>query len=48
VQIDTTVLDVRAVLNEGSQIRPELTYAIDVANHTIRAAAPRTCGQSRA
>lgn len=44
VQIDTTVLDVRAVLDDGSKIRPELTYAIDVATRTICAAALRPGG----
>ncbi|NUT48887.1 MAG: DDE-type integrase/transposase/recombinase [Saccharothrix sp.] len=44
VQIDTTVLDVRTVLDDGSEIRPELTYAIDVATRTICAAALRPGG----
>lgn len=35
VEIDSTPLDVVALLPDGSRCRPELTYAIDVATSTI-------------
>nr|WP_078496291.1 Mu transposase C-terminal domain-containing protein [Streptomyces sp. W007] len=41
VQIDTTKLDVLAVLDDGSVRRPELTIAVDIATRTICAAALR-------
>ncbi|USC45227.1 Mu transposase C-terminal domain-containing protein [Streptomyces filamentosus] len=41
VQIDTTRLDIMAVLEDGSLGRPELTIAVDVATRSILAAALR-------
>jgi transposase InsO family protein len=41
VQIDTTRLDVMAVLEDGSLGRPELTIAVDVATRSILAAVLR-------
>ena len=44
VQIDTTPLDVMAVLDDGVTGRPELTIAVDVATRTIGAAVLRPEG----
>lgn len=41
VQIDTTRLDIMAVLDDGSLGRPELTIAVDVATRSILAAVLR-------
>lgn len=41
VQIDTTRLDIMAVLEDGSLGRPELTIAVDVATRSILAAVLR-------
>jgi transposase InsO family protein len=44
VQIDTTPLDVMAVLDDGVTARPELTIVLDVATRTICAAVLRPAG----
>jgi transposase InsO family protein len=44
VQVDTTPLDVMAVLDDGVTGRPELTIAVDVATRTIAAAVLRPEG----
>ncbi|SFQ27236.1 Mu transposase C-terminal domain-containing protein [Amycolatopsis rubida] len=44
VQIDTTPLDVMTVLDDGTSVRPELTYALDVATRSICAIALRPAG----
>jgi transposase InsO family protein len=44
VQIDTTRLDVMAVLEDGSLGRPELTIAVDVATRSVLAAVLRPHG----
>ena len=44
VQIDSTRLDVMAVLDDGVVARPELTIAVDVATRTICAALLRPAG----
>jgi transposase InsO family protein len=44
VQIDSTPLDVLAILDDGVTGRPELTIAIDVATRTICAAVLRPAG----
>ena len=44
MQIDTTPLDVMAVLDDGVTGRPELTITLDVATRTIGAAVLRPEG----
>ncbi|MFD4613110.1 Mu transposase C-terminal domain-containing protein [Streptomyces sp. NPDC058440] len=44
VQIDSTRLDIMAVLDDGVVARPELTIAVDVATRTICAALLRPAG----
>ncbi|MFH8520479.1 transposase, partial [Streptomyces gelaticus] len=48
VQIDTTRLDVMAVLEDGSLGRPELTIAVDVATRSVLAAVLRPHGTKAA
>ncbi|MFF7977378.1 transposase [Streptomyces sp. NPDC007905] len=44
VQVDTTLLDVMAVFDDGTTGRPELTIAVDVATRAILAAVLRPAG----
>jgi hypothetical protein len=44
VEIDSTVLDVPVLLDDGTSVRPELTYVIDVTTRSICASALRPVG----